>query len=125
MMRFAGGVFVRPQVSPARIPGFRWWPEERAREAVGPEERKYVRAAPDQHAGNADGLPLCGMRRAAAESHRPGREMPEVRVRSARLQTVRTLCPGKPLRMQSAHSCQNLSQRQAQRLLAVFHTRNG
>ena len=94
-------------------------------EAGGRQKREYVRAAADQHAGNKDRLPLCRMRRAAAESHGSGRAMPEVRVRSARLQTVRTLRPVQPLRMQSADSRQNLSQRQAQRLLALFHPRDG
>ena len=89
------------------------------------QKREHVRAAADQHAGNANRLALRGMRRAAAESLGSGRTMSEVRVRSARLQTVRTLRPVEPLRMQSAGSRQNLAQRQAQRLLALFHTRDG
>src|SRR6202166_2976811 len=84
-------LLVRPQVPATRIPGFRCRTEKRVREAVGAEKRKHFRTAADEHARNANRLPLCGMRRAAAASHRSGRAMPEMRIRSARLQTMRTL----------------------------------
>src|SRR6202795_5123805 len=84
-------LLVRPQIPATRIPGFRCRTEKRVREAVGAEKRKHIRAAPDKHAGHADRLPLCGMRRAPAESHRSGRAMPKMRIRPARLQAVRTL----------------------------------
>src|ERR1700674_267032 len=84
-------LLVRPQVPATRIPGFRCRTEERVREAVGAEKRKHIRAAADKHAGHANRLPLRGMWRAAAESHGSGRAMPEMRIRPARLQTVRTL----------------------------------
>src|ERR1700681_4898206 len=86
-------LLVRPQIPATRIPGFRcWqWSEKRVREAVGAEKRKHIRTAADEHAGHANRLPLRGMRRAAAESHRSSRAMREMRIRPARLQAVRTL----------------------------------
>src|ERR1700691_270725 len=112
MRRFQEALFVRSQVSATRIPGL-WWQrkEERVRQIRGPKKRKYLRTAAHEHARNADRLALRRMWRAAAEPCGPGRAMPEMRVRSARLQTVRALRSIKPLRMQSADSRQNLSQR--------------
>src|SRR5271170_7341068 len=88
-----GGIFVRSQIPAARIPGLGERVEEdgEVRKAGCRQARQHVWAEASQHAGNADGLAVRRVRSAAPECKRAARAMSEVRVRSARLQTVRVL----------------------------------
>src|ERR1022692_2806421 len=124
--RFEEALFVRPQVSAARLPGFRrakrW--KKGFRKILRAQAREYLRTASPQHAGNPHRLALRRVWSPPAESDPSCRTMSQVQLRPARLQTVRTLRPLVPLRMQSAHPCENLSQRQTQRLPLVLHPRD-
>src|SRR5450755_1846293 len=123
---FEEALFVRPQISATRLPGFRRAerPQKRIRKAVRAEAREHLRTSPPQHARNPHRLALRRVWSSAPEYHRSGRAMSQVQLRPARLQTVRTLRSFEPLRMQSAHPRQNLSQRQTQRLPVVLHPRD-
>src|ERR1700733_5153210 len=97
---FPGGVFVRSQIPAAGISGFRKWTAE-ARGEVGEtgcgQTGQHLWPAPAEHAGDADGVALRGVRSAAGKFECDPRAVSEVRMRSAFLQAMRALRPFEPL----------------------------